>query len=87
MKTYYAFSRAKDGSLSELVVTVNLPLAGRKILGLTAAKTVVPHLFDTLEKSLDSLGGGITKLTIKTKPPVTKREHKARVAAIAARFG
>ena len=87
LKTTYLFERDDKGALSRLAVTVAVPTTKTKVLGCSVSKDFINGIFEGLENCLASLPArAITTLSIRTKPALSKREHKQRLAAIAKRF-
>ena len=81
LKTSYVFER---GSLA---VTAEVPGGRKKVLGSNSSPEVFDVIFDAMELGLRSISALPNKITIKTRPLLTKREHTERLAKIANRFG
>ena len=81
LKTSYVF---QSGTL---IVTAEIPGGRKKVMGCDSTPKVWDAIFDAMERGLASIKSLPPKVTIKTRPPATKRAHKDRLAKIAKRFG
>jgi hypothetical protein len=81
LKTSYVFEKGT------LVITAEVPGGRKKVLGASSSPEVFTVIFDAMELGLRSITALPSKITIKTRPSLTEREHNDRLAKIAQHFG